>query len=200
MSAADAPATDAEPGPTPPPSVPAAARVIHRTRERLRLRVPSRRRDLGFFLGLYEDLHRRPEIDAVQINPTTGSVLVEFDRAAAGGVPTALAAGGFLALETAPAPGSAATRAAGPGRGAGTPASALPEAGNPHHFHRRINDMRILVFVIMLGLSMQQLLKGQWLLPLVTLVLYLADLAAGLRREGETAPVDHPAAEAADTR
>jgi hypothetical protein len=52
--------------------------------------------------------------------------------------------------------------------------------------------MRILIFVIMLALSVQQLLKGQFLVPILTMVLYVVDLAAGLQLEREAALQLHP--------
>jgi len=50
--------------------------VVHRTRDRLRLRIPHRRKDIPYFLRLYEDLRRLPGIRDLVINPITGSVLL----------------------------------------------------------------------------------------------------------------------------
>jgi hypothetical protein len=49
--------------------------------------------------------------------------------------------------------------------------------------------MRILLFLIMLGVSIQQIAKGQLLAPVLTLSLYLADLLAGIRMEHTAAEV-----------
>jgi len=153
-------------------TAPAPARIIHRTRERARLRVAGRRRDLPYFLALYDDLRARPGIDEVSINPLTGSVLLGFHADHGGRLHELLADSKLLLL----APESAT---------AGM-------AGHPHAFHSSLNNMRILVFVIMLALSIQQLLKGHLLVPILTILLYVVDLAAGLRLEREAELQSHP--------
>ncbi|MFN2135566.1 MAG: hypothetical protein ACK2UK_06400 [Candidatus Promineifilaceae bacterium] len=152
----------------------AAARIVHRTRERARLRVPGRRRDLDYFLALYEDLRAHPEFDEVRINPVTGSVVLAFAAGHAPHLETILAGCPLLTLV--------------PERQRD---AAAPD-GHPHDFHSGINDMRMLIFVIMLALSVQQLLKGQLLVPILTMLLYVADLAAGLRLEQDAAVQSHP--------
>jgi hypothetical protein len=148
----------------------ASARVVHRTRERLRLRVASRRHDLPFFLALYEDLRNQPEIAEISINPATASVLLWFDPNDGASIESALTRSGRLALVS----------HADAGQPAGT---------ERHRFHVTLNDMRILLFLIMLGISIQQIVKGQLLAPALTLSLYLADLLAGIRMEHTAAEV-----------
>ena len=153
-------------------TAPAPAQIIHRTRERVRLRVAGRRRDLPYFLALYEDLRARPGIDEVSINPLTGSVLLGFHAEHGGRLHELLADSELLWL---------------------VPESATGDmAGHPHAFHSSLNNMRILVFVIMVALSIQQLLKGQVLVPFLTILLYVVDLAAGLRLERDAAFQSHP--------
>jgi hypothetical protein len=139
------------------------AYLVHRSRGRIRLRVPSRRRDLDYFLALYEQLRHEPVIDEVTMNPVTTSVLVFFDEAHAPELPTALERGGLLILEREE-----------------DDALAIVEP-SPHHV--TLNDMRTIVFLVMTALSIQQLLKGQLLAPAVTMVLYVVDWAAGMRLE-----------------
>jgi len=153
---------------------PAAARIVHRTRERARLRVPGRRRDLDYFLALYEDLRARPGIDEVSINPVTGSVVLTFPADQGARLESILSGSPLLALTPGP------------------PSDTAAAEGHPHTFHTSLNDMRILIFLIMLGLSIQQLLKGQVLVPILTMVLYVVDLAAGLRLEDDAAVQPHP--------
>jgi hypothetical protein len=143
--------------------MPPSAYLVHRSRGRIRLRVPSRRRDLDYFLGLYEQLRHEPVVDEVTMNPVTAGVLVLFDEADAEALPAALPRGDLLALETA---------------ADNTLAPVEPRAG-----HVTLNDMRTIVFLIMAALSLQQLLKGQLLAPLVTMGLYLLDWVAGMRLE-----------------
>jgi len=142
------------------------ARVVHQSHGRLRLRLPQRRRDLPFFLSLYEELNAQPEIDEVSINPATGSVLLWFDPVQAPALPKALTRGGLLRLD-----GS----------------DLHPEHAERHLFHVSLNDMRIIVFLIMTALSIHQLLKGQLLAPALTMLLYVIDLAVGMRLERDAA-------------
>jgi hypothetical protein len=139
------------------------ARIVHRTRERLRLRLPSRRHDLPFFLALYDDLRGQPEIEEVTINPATGSVLVWFAPFDADQIEPALMRSGRLQLVDTE-----------PGGEAGT---------GSHGFYASINNMRILLFLLLVVLSIQQLMKGQLLAPALTLLLYVADFVAGIRLE-----------------
>lgn len=154
---------------------PAPARLVHRTRERARLRVPSRRRDLNWFLALYEDLRAHPDIDEVTMNPVTGSVVLSFGP---GADLDALLSGNRLL-----------TLVAEPQR------DRTGHDGHPHHFHSGLNNMRILIFLIMSALSIQQLLKGQFLVPILTITLYVVDLAVNLRLEQEAALEPHPNAD-----
>jgi hypothetical protein len=163
--------------PSGPGATPEAARIAHRSTGRVRLRLPRRRRDLPFFLRLYEDLNGQPEVDEVNINPATGSVLVWFDPAHEDALPDALTRGGLLCL----------------------PEDALhPAHVERHRFHMSLNDMRIIVFLIMTSLSIHQLLKGQLLAPALTMLLYVIDLAVGLRLERDAAAGHHVHDEAAD--
>jgi hypothetical protein len=56
-----------------------AARIVHRTRGRIRLKVPERRRDLAWFLELYDHLRRLPGVEEVQADPVTGSALLRVE-------------------------------------------------------------------------------------------------------------------------
>jgi hypothetical protein len=159
---------DGEPRPEP-------ARIAHRSSGRLRLRLPRRRHDLPFFLGLYEALNRQPEIDEVNINPATGSVLVWFDPSDAHAITDALTRGGLLRLHE---------------------GDLHPEHAERHLFHVSLNDMRIVIFLIMAMLSVHQLLKGQLLAPALTMLLYVIDLAVGMRLERDAA-AGHQAVETA---
>jgi hypothetical protein len=141
----------------------APARIVHRTRERLRLRLPSRLHDLPFFLALYDDLRGQPEIDEVTINPATGSVLVWFASVDADRIESALTRSGRLQLVDTEPGGEA--------------------DGGRHGFYSSINNMRLMLFLLMVAVSIQQVMKGQLLAPALTLLLYVADLVAGIRLE-----------------
>jgi hypothetical protein len=145
---------------------PNTARVAHRSTGRLRLRLPQRRHDLPFFLELYESLHTQPEIDDVTINPATGSVLLWFDPAREAALDAALTRSGLLRIDD---------------------SELHPEHAERHLFHVSVNDMRIIIFLIMTALSIHQLLKGQLLAPALTMLLYVVDLAVGMRLERDAA-------------
>lgn len=179
-----------------PNAGPAAAQIVHRTRERWRLRLPDRRHDLGYFIRLYEALRKQPEIREVTVNPATASALVWFSEQDAARLPEALTRDGLLTL---PAPSMPPDRGAEPlqtaaGRAAssGTPGTDVGDgdAQHPsvhHAFHMSVNDTRMLVFLIMLGLSVYQLSKKQFLAPALTMALYVIELLAGLRLERDAA-------------
>jgi hypothetical protein len=50
--------------------------ISHRTPHRVRLRIPSKRRDRAFFADLQRHLSDNPEIEHVDVNPATGSALI----------------------------------------------------------------------------------------------------------------------------
>ncbi|NBC48717.1 MAG: hypothetical protein GVY22_12140 [Gammaproteobacteria bacterium] len=174
---------------------PAAAQIVHRTRERWRLRVPERRYDLAYFISLYEALRKQPEIREVTVNPATASALVWFSERDVDHLHEALTRDGLLSL---PSPSMPPDSGAEPLQAAaGRVVSAEmpgdhddPDAQHPsvhHAFHMSVNDTRILVFLIMLGLSVYQLSKKQFLAPALTIALYVIELLAGLRLERDAA-------------
>ena len=59
------------------PSLP-AARISHFTARRLRIKVPEKRRDTGFFAAVAERLGRWESVERVETNPLTASVLIHF--------------------------------------------------------------------------------------------------------------------------
>jgi hypothetical protein len=62
------------------PSLP-AARISHFTARRLRIRVPEKRRDTGFFDTVAERLASWESVERVETNPLTASVLIYFSDA-----------------------------------------------------------------------------------------------------------------------
>lgn len=163
------------------------ARVVHRTAERWRLRVPERKRDLGYFVRLYEALRQQPEIREVTANPITGSLLVWCAPGEQERLTDALTRDGLMRLDESDAGAASASplQASSPAKDA---SEQTPPHPNRHHaFHASVNDTRILVFVIMLGLSLYQLSKKQFLAPALTMALYLIDLLAGIKLERDAA-------------
>jgi hypothetical protein len=148
--------------------------IVHQTRDRLRLRVRQKRNDLAFFLEFYEQLRRTPAVEEISMNPATGSVLVHFDGRRRNTLMGALADSSLIDLSPQPMPavgqGSQSRR-----EGAWRERFLAGEVGKP-------TDARTLLFLIVLGLSIHQVLRGQFLAPALTLLMYGADFAAGRRR------------------
>jgi len=59
------------------------ARVCHLSAGRLRLKIPERKRDEGYFADVARRLGSWDSVDRVEVNPVTGSVLVRFSDLAA---------------------------------------------------------------------------------------------------------------------
>jgi hypothetical protein len=180
------------------------ARVVHRSAERWRLRIPERKRDLDYFIRLYEALRVQPEIREVTVNPITGSLLVWPASPDPTPLRAALTRSGLFQLTDTEADGAAVPRTTSTSEATSRPtaaadATATEQAssqsgapldshpGTQHAFHVSVNDTRILVFLIMLALSLYQLSKKQFLAPALTMTLYLIDLLAGLKLERDAA-------------
>lgn len=56
------------------------AYISHRTPTRLRVRVPSRKRDLAWFVRAKDLLSALPEVEAVDVNELSGSILIVHHR------------------------------------------------------------------------------------------------------------------------
>jgi hypothetical protein len=56
--------------------MPPEAYISHQTTGRVRIKVPSRKRDAGYFGRLQNEFTRLHGIQNVEVNPTTGSVLL----------------------------------------------------------------------------------------------------------------------------
>jgi hypothetical protein len=154
-----------------------SAKIVHRTQNRLRLRIAEKRRDLPYFVDLYEHLRREPGIDEVTMNPLTGTVLLRFDAQRRNTVIGALADSPHFALG--PHPQDALARSG--------------EGGAPERIERFLShtgpsatNPKTIIFLIMLGLSVRQMFKGQILAPLLTMAIYSVDFAAGLKHEQQT--------------
>lgn len=55
-----------------------SARIVHFTPRRLRLKVPEKRRDTGFFDYVRNRLAAWDSVERVETNPLTASILVHF--------------------------------------------------------------------------------------------------------------------------
>lgn len=160
------------------PSGPSPAEIVHQLGTRLRLKVAERRRDLPWFVQLYEELRVIPGVSEVRVNPSTGSALVHFERGRGESVAAEIAGLPQIALESPPAALRALSQTS----------SALDAATQ-----RGVNDLRLVLFLLTLLISVYQLSRGQYLAPALTLLLYGMELASGfmLERAAEEEPPDN---------
>lgn len=59
----------------------ASAVIVHRIPGRIRLRLQEKRGDTDYFTALSEEISNMPAIDAVKVNPMTGSVVIHYSGA-----------------------------------------------------------------------------------------------------------------------
>lgn len=134
---------------TPAHSLPSPATIVHQTRDRLRLRVPSRRGNHRWFAQLKHALNAIPAVEEALCNPRTASILLTFAEGDADLVLKALAELGQLAAPPTPpsakgiAPPSNDTQPAWPGPG----------------------ELRTLVKLLVAGLLVREVWNGRWLVP-----------------------------------
>ena len=162
----------------------AQAYIVHQTRGRVRLRIPEKRKQLPFFLDLYADLQKTPAVKEVTMNPATGSVLLRFDEHKDRALMSALADCDLIELAGNACSGLPVQQSAGQEKG--RIARFLEKRGSS------ASDSRTIVFIIVLIFSIQQVRNGQFFGPVLTMLLYGADLAVGLRKDTEPVEVPEP--------
>jgi hypothetical protein len=142
----------------------------------VRLRIAEKRRDLAFFLELYDHLRRAPGVEEVTMNPATGSVLLRFDRRRRNTLFGALTDSPMIALEDQSFFGAPNRQN---GKDAGRIGRFLASRGGS------ASDPRTILSLIVLSLAIRQLLRGQLLAPAVTLTLYGLEHLFLLKRDRE---------------
>jgi Heavy metal associated domain 2 len=142
----------------------AAAAIAHAAYGRTRFKIPARRRDEEYFSTVERELRSAAEVERVEVNPITGSVLVHHR--------------GSVDAVCAYAEKSKLFRA-----------SATPD--RPHDLllerasfmDRQVQDLsgqaldlRSLALVLLLSVGLFQLLRGQFAAPALTVFWYAATL------------------------
>jgi Heavy metal associated domain 2 len=162
---------------------PPAARISHFTPRRLRIKVPEKRRDRGFFDTVAERLATWDSVERVEINPLTASVLIHFSDPESLFLEAA-AKNDLFDIDFDFAIGDSAAPAV-------TEAAARSFETADHALRRwtqnRI-DMRGVVFVLLLAGGVLQLLRRKLDAPAPTLLWYAGDLI-GLWRDRRPGPV-----------
>jgi hypothetical protein len=151
------------------------AYLSHLTKERLRIKIPSKKGDNAYFLSLKDQLSqfsKLPGIQRIEVNPTTGSILVLHTID-----PTTLdlktisqytELNGLFRFNL-PDPGQATI-----------PKSFVETFGN---LNRKIKgftggeiDIATLVFLGLLGIAMVQMKRGHVMMPALTAIWYAFSL------------------------
>jgi hypothetical protein len=164
------------------PSLP-AARISHLTDRRLRIRVPEKRRDAAFFANVADRLSAWDSVERVETNPLTASVLIHFSDPQQLFL-EAIAKNDLFDIDFdaafAQQSGPFVTRAA-------VQSFANADRGLRRWTQNQI-DMRGMLFLLLLGGGVYQLLRGRLATPAPTLLWYAGDLL-GLwsDRPGDTA-------------
>jgi hypothetical protein len=144
------------------------AQIVHQTRDRLRLRIPERRRDISFFVDLYEDLRQIPGVTDVVINPGTASVLLHFQSASNETVLSSLRRIGLLPGEKTEQPSQ--------------PVLAHMERFFPSRDHSPTH-LRAVLLLIMIGIAIHQIRRGKIFGATLSVLWYAYDLVAAHKRE-----------------
>jgi hypothetical protein len=144
------------------------AKVVHQTSDRMRLRIRERRRDLPYFLDLYENLRQIPEVTDVEINPRTASVLLRFSPASVDPVHHSLREMGLLPQAEHQTPGGTLV-------------------GRMERFlaarDSRPTHVRTVLLAIMVGLAIHQFRRGKIFAPTLSVLWYAYDLVSAHKRD-----------------
>ena len=160
------------------------AHVVHRTRERTRLRVPSRRDDVEFFEKAHATLSE--SVGEVRVNAGTGSILLLHPHLPSEALDAMLRESALFELSDEPAP----------------PVKALePLMAGVSKLDRTIAgltagaaDLRTVLFVVAVALAIRQLLRGNVVGPAIPLLWMALELAGRIAAsvERDDAPGDGP--------
>lgn len=146
------------------PKTEAAAYLCHCIPGRIRFRIPGQRGDENYFSMLAKKLAALPGIETVQVSPLTGSVLLTHALDAVDDIGAFAKAQGLFEVTPPPDPG-------------------LPMgeriANSVHTFNHELKklsdgafDYWSLIFFVLIGMAIYQILKGNIAAPATTLLWY----------------------------
>lgn len=154
----------------------ARASIAHRMPGRLRLSIPARRGDDGFFAGLAAQLSGQPDVIRVRPNARAGSLLVEHGGDAEPILVWA-AREHLLELDPAGAPDEPAGLLSAPG-----PSLRLVSG-------REIDPM-FMAGVAFLGMGLVQVVRGQVMVPAATALWYAISVFPQWQRAAAAGPAE----------
>jgi hypothetical protein len=146
------------------------ARISHATANRVRLKVPAKRYDEDFFRAVEQRLKGWRNVERVEVNPLTASVLVHFSDPAAL-VREAMNGNNDLFRIVYPEPQEHGSAAPPLARLQGTIAMA---DGSLRQWTSGAVDLRTAIFAVLLMGGLQQLAQGNVAAPAATLLWYAA--------------------------
>jgi hypothetical protein len=141
---------------------------VHRTRERLRLRIPERRYDERYFATLGRRLSDLSGVREVSVNAQTAGVLLRIDPEPSSDPMTDIQTAGLLRVVAQPATLSPALT--GMRRAVDRVDQTL------EGFTGGLGDLRTLAFALLMILALGQAARGQLLAPAASLLWYAFDL------------------------
>lgn len=142
------------------------AYLVHRAPGRLRLRLPGMRGETPFFRELVARIRQLEDIEAVRANPDTGGVLILHRRETQEAVLARLASALSLSDEDYVPPSAFSRAVAGLGQ--------LDEVIARET--RGGSSLSSVVFLLLVGMALVQLARGQVMAPASSLLWYALDL------------------------
>lgn len=158
------------------------AYIVHRTRERLRLRIPDQRNDDEFFEAVWAELDALPEGLDVRVRPSTASVLLAHPELPFAALAPRLRESKLFTLADEPRPsrpGLAPLIAA---------ASKIDRSLRKGTFGS--TDLRTLLFIAIVALAIRQLIRGELLGPAVPLLWIALQVAERIAASGPQPPAN----------
>ena len=141
--------------------------VAHSAQGRTRFKIPARRRDAQYFATVEQQLPKAPDVERVQVNPITGSVLVHH-HGPAEALYTYAEKNQLFRVST------LADRASNLLRQRGRSLDRQLRELTGEYL-----DVRSLTFIMLVSIGLVQALRGQFAGPALTIFWYAATLLDG---------------------
>jgi hypothetical protein len=147
----------------------AAAQVIHQTNGRTRLRVLEKRRDEQYFSIIKKQLAELQGIEMVKTNPLSSSILLLHPESAHEDILADIEKLKIFELK------GAANAPQNAGVNLGTLFDSF--SGFERGFMGQTQNIHPLLFVLLIGLAIRQILRGEIMAPAIPLLRYAMDIA-----------------------
>jgi Heavy metal associated domain 2 len=165
----------------------AVAAIAHAAHGRTRFKVPARRRDEEYFSIVERELRSAPDVVGVEVNPITGSVLVHHRGPVEAVCGFAEKRQLFQANAAPDRPHDLLRQRA-----------SLVDSQMRHATGHSL-DLRSLALVLLMGIGLVQLLRGQFAAPALTVFWYAATLYTLSEREADSSSRSRTTPDSAET-